>query len=402
MEPLTRRDLTARKDITVKLSEKQHGLYGISGHVGVGHVHSHSGFVQDDSAGFAVAATILKKALPVDTTICDIQADVTTGEITVTTKGGGTGHAKPRRGLSPTEADLLRERGIGLDATYTQDAAVHVFGRMYGQGVSEVATAFQGACALAALETLVKAAPEKFHVWNERLPKRLDTAACTVLDIDGIPVALMLVINFTEGGIGPDEDYEGNTMWTDKGKMMQEVALDKVPTVVIESKAFNPALAEDLNVETILVRAQKDVDNMELAAALVAAAKQNQIPYRLCDDIMPLKPGSMKSATVALADRIIALGEEFKAVDLCQDKVRISAALAKLVSEDMGGVTFMGNTVNDSARGAGLMPHTGAIVSMIVPTKYEEYVKIPMLTPSDTDLYMTVVLEGVLAFAAGK
>jgi hypothetical protein len=65
-------------------------------------------------------------------------------------------------------------------------------------------------------------------------------------------------------------------------------------------------------------------------------------------------------------------------------------------------VTFMGNTVNDSARGAGLMPHTGAIVSMIVPTKYEEYVKIPMLTPSDTDLYMTVVLEGVLAFAAGK
>jgi len=29
-------------------------------------------------------------------------------------------------------------------------------------------------------------------------------------------------------------------------------------------------------------------------------------------------------------------------------------------------------------------------------------VKIPMLTPSDTDVYMTVVLEGVLDFAAGK
>jgi len=390
------------KDISIRLSKKEHGLYGISGHVGVGHIHSHSGFVQDDSAGFAVAAAILKKALPVDTAIREVGADVMSGEITVTTNGGGTGHAVPRRGLSPTEVDMLRERGAGLDAIYTQVAAIKVFGRMYGQGVSEVATAFQGACALAALDTFVKAAPGNFHVMNEKLSKRLDTAACTVIDINGVPVALMLVINFTEGGIGPDEDYEGNTMWTDKGRIMKEVGLDEVPTVVIESKAFNPALAKDLDVEKILVRAQKNVDNMELAAALVAAAQRNQIPYRLCDDVMPLAPGSMKKATVELADRIIALGEEFRTIDTGQDKVRISAALAKLVSEDMGGVTFMGNTVNDLARGAGLMPHTGAIVSMIVPAKYNECVKIPMLTPSDTDVYMTVVLEGVLDFAAGK
>ena len=49
----------------IRFSEQQKGILGVSGHVGVGHVHSHSGFVQDDSAGLAVAARILKQALPV-------------------------------------------------------------------------------------------------------------------------------------------------------------------------------------------------------------------------------------------------------------------------------------------------------------------------------------------------
>lgn len=390
------------KNMEIKLSEKPRGLYGVSGHVGVGHVHSYNGFVQDDSAGFAVASSILKKALPADTLIKSVAADVLSGEITVTTKGGGTGRAFPRRGITPVEADLLAGRGAGLDALYTQVAAVQVFGRIYGQGISEAATAFQGACALAALDTFVRAAPQRFHVMTEKLPGRLDTAACTVLEIDGIPVSLMLVINFTEGGVGPDEDYEGNTMWSDKGRIMKEVGLDGIPTVVIESKAFIPAQAKDLDAGRILIRAQAGVDDTELAAALIKAAERNRIPYRYCDNIMPLAPGSLQKATVSFAEKITLLGERLKEADAAQDKVRIVAALAKLVSEDAGGVTFMGNTVNDSARGAGLMPHTGAVVSMIVPESYKNYVKIPMLTPSETDLYMTVVLEGILTLAADR
>ena len=58
--------------MTICFSDKQKGILGISGHAGVGHVHSHSGFVQDDSAGLAVAALILKKALP--TRLARIQA----------------------------------------------------------------------------------------------------------------------------------------------------------------------------------------------------------------------------------------------------------------------------------------------------------------------------------------
>ena len=72
----------------VKLSQNQQGLYGIVGHVGVGHVHSHSGFVQDDSAGFAVASTLLKKAVDVDTTIKSASICLKTGAVKIITNFG--------------------------------------------------------------------------------------------------------------------------------------------------------------------------------------------------------------------------------------------------------------------------------------------------------------------------
>ena len=122
----------------VKISEKQQGLYGIVGHVGVGHVHSHSGFVQDDSAGYAVASNILKQAVDVDTNIKTVEVNLETGEITVTLPSGGCGTAKARRGFTPAEQELA-QRAVGQDATFTQNVAVHTFGRIYGQGALETA-----------------------------------------------------------------------------------------------------------------------------------------------------------------------------------------------------------------------------------------------------------------------
>ena len=91
----------------IRFSEQQKGILGVSGHVGVGHVHSHSGFVQDDSAGLAVAARILKQALPVDTGIARVQVSIEDGILTVMTNGGGVASAAPRRGIAPYEKDLL-------------------------------------------------------------------------------------------------------------------------------------------------------------------------------------------------------------------------------------------------------------------------------------------------------
>lgn len=259
--------------------------------------------------------------MPVDTAISNVTADVITGEILVKTNGGGIGKAIPRRGITPVEAEMMAERATGLDAVFSQVAAVKVFGRIYGQGVSETATAFQGACALAALDTFIKSAPEEFKVMKEKLPNKLDTAAATVIDMEGIPISIMLVINFREGGIGPDEDYEGNTMWMEKGRIMNEVGLDRIPAVVVESKAYVPSMAEDVDVEKIYVRAQENIDNIDLANCLLSAAKYNNIPYYFSNSAIPISPGFLQKATIELADKIIALAEELKKVGSAIDKV---------------------------------------------------------------------------------
>lgn len=380
----------------VKFSERQKGVLGISGHAGVGHVHSHSGFVQDDSAGLAAAALILKKALPVDTGISEVQASMKEGRITVRTNGGGEASASPRRGIAPFEKELLETRGVNLDAAFSQNAAVRVFGRMYGQGVSETAACFQGACALAVLDTFVKAAPRRFHVSTPAGKSGyLDKAITTVLDVDGIPMALMLLVNFSEGGIGPAEDYEGNVPWDFKEPVMKAVGLDTVPTILIESKAYIPAFAPDLAENMLMLRAEEGTDNVTLAETLLKTAQERQIPCCLKTNAMPLAPGSLAKATAAYADRLIVLAGQLKAADDCMEKVRLTAELAELVSQDAGGVTFMGNTVNDQMRGAGIIPGSHAILSMIVTTKYKEYVKIPMLTEEDAEHYVTVILNGM-------
>ncbi|MCI8275757.1 MAG: hypothetical protein HFI66_09150 [Lachnospiraceae bacterium] len=380
----------------VKFSEQSKGILGISGHAGVGHVHSHSGFVQDDSAGLAAAALILKKALPVDTRILEVHASMEEGRITVRTNGGGEASASPRRGIAPFEKELLENRGVNLDAAFSQNAAVRVFGRMYGQGVSETASCFQGACALAVLDTFVKAAPGRFHISAPAgKPGYLDRAITTVLDVDGIPMALMLLVNFTEGGIGPAEDYEGNVPWDFKEPVMKAVGLNTVPTILIESKAYIPAFAPELTENMLMLRAEEGTDNLKLAQTLLRTAKEMSIPCCLKQNAMPLVPGSLAKATAAYADRLIALAKRLKVADDCMEKVRLTAKLAELISQDAGGVTFMGNTVNDQMRGAGIVPGSHAILSMIVTTKYKEYVKIPMLTEEDAAYYVAVILNGM-------
>jgi hypothetical protein len=235
---------------------------------------------------------------------------------------------------------------------------------------------------------------------TETLPGRRDTAAATVLDINGVAVSLMLVINFTEGGIGPDEDYEGNTDWGDKGRIMREVGLDTVPTAVLECKAFIPSLAAELDQPRILIRAQQGVDHMELANAIKDAAATADIPHMLRDDLMPLSAGGLKASTIAFAERVIATAEKLKEVDLALDKVQILSELNRLVSEDAGGVTFMSNSVNDLARGAGLLPgERTVVVSMVVPKSYRDHVKIPMLTVEDAENYAKVTIDGIMTLA---
>lgn len=385
----------------ISLSAADQGLYGICGHVGVGHVHSHLGFVQDDSAGFAVAATILKKAVPISTLIKEVAVDLENGYITVVTANGGTGMVQARRGYTPAEQKLV-QRAIGMDAVYTQNVAVNTFGRIYGQGAMETAVALQGACALAVMDSFSRALGDRLLMSKEKIADKYDRFAGTVVDIDGIPVSLMHVINGTDGGIGPDEDYEGNTDWEEKGQLMAQLGLDKVPTVVVESKAYIPSMAGSVSENQFMVRAQKDLDCTPLGLALYEAGKEQKLPIRFEDSIMPLSPGSLAASTKAIAEEIIKAAQELAEVDLASDKVRLLARLNRLVSEDAGGVTFMSNSVHGVMRGAGTLPGISAVISMVTTTDYKNYWKIPQVTSEDVENYIKIISAGIQSFKDNK
>lgn len=379
-------------DYDIKISEKSHGVLAILGHAGVGHVHSHSGFVQDDSAGFAVVAAIMKEAFKVDTTIRTVTGNIETGAITVETYEGGIGTSYTRRGLTPHEI-LLMKIAEGEDGIYTQSAAVKTFGRMYGQGAMETPVALQGAIALAVIDSFYKKSPSKIFITHEKYDGLIDKMAGTVVDINGIPVSLLLNINGSEGGIGPAEDNEGNTAIGQKKDLMNLLGIDGVPNIIVESKSYVPALSKDIKSSTFLFRGQELIDNMHVAHAMANAAIECSIPYILKTDSLPISKGYLKNSTKNFAREIITLAERLSEADSSKDKTAIIADIARLVSEDAGGVSFMSNDLHDTARAAGIVPGTASVISMLVPEEYIKYWKIPILTPEDVEQYMKIIFH---------
>ncbi|KAF5037407.1 hypothetical protein DSECCO2_564950 [anaerobic digester metagenome] len=378
------------KDYVVKISEKNTGVLAVLGHAGIGHVHSHSGFVQDDSAGFAVVASIMKEAFKVDTTIQYVTGNSETGSITVETYGGGIGTSHTRRGLTPQEVHMLR-RAEGEDGIYTQTVAVKTFGRMYGQGAMETPVALQGAIALAVMDSFCKKFPHKILTTNEKYDRLIDKMSGTVVDINGIPISLLLNINGSEGGIGPAEDNEGNTALGQKGEIMKLLGTQDVPNIIVESKSYVPSLSKEINCSTFLFRGQEIIDNTGVAKALASAANDLSLPYILKNDSLPLVKGSLENATKNFAREIIKLGERLSRAQSAIDKTSIIAEIARMVSEDAGGISFMSNDLHDTARAAGIVPGTASVMSLLVPEDYINYWKIPVLTSEDVEQYMRII-----------
>ncbi|NLG85841.1 MAG: hypothetical protein GX489_01240 [Firmicutes bacterium] len=380
-------------DITI--SKQNKGVVGIVGHVGVGHAHSHMGFVQDDSGGLAVVTSMLKKALPIDTLVSHVACDIALGTITVTTTGGGRATTSPRRGITPAEADLM-QAAIGQDAIFSQSLAVRTFGRMYGQGVHETAVSFQAALSLAVIDTFVHHYPQHCRVVKEDLPGNHGRILGTVINIAGIPTSLLAVVNASVGGIGPNEDLEGNIMSNAKGQLMKDLSLDHIPTVVVEGKMFVPSIASSITAPTFWVRAQENVDNTTVAHCLVAAANELGIPCQLSLDALPQSKDSLRQSTYNLGQRIAQLGQRLSNAELAADKVALVADLATIVSQDAGGVTFMSNSLHEIVRGVGLLPGTAAVLSLLVSSAYVNWWKIPLFTPDDANKYISIITNAIL------
>ena len=366
--------------------------FGISGHVGAGHVHSHKGFIQDDSGGFAVTVSLIRMAYPVDTTIHRVSCSKDIVE--VETIDGGIGRATARRGFTRYEEELL-QRSLGHDGIYSQSLACRCFGRIYGQGVMEPPVAFQTATCLAIIDTFQKKYPEQIQVTEEGLKSNVGKCMGALIDIKGNCVAVMAVINASAGGIGPVEDLEGNICLASKGALMEKIGLDRVPTIIIEGKAYVPPVSSTLDNNMFWVRFNEDFDNPAVGDALKKAADACSVNYLDSNTAYPRYTGEMVETTKSFGQKLIDIGTKIESATGSQEKVQLVAELALLVSQDAGGITYMTSGLHEIVAGGGLVPGLTAVLSMVVSQNYIDENQLPEITSDDIGHYVDVIVQAI-------
>jgi hypothetical protein len=355
-------------------------------------VHSHSGFIQDDSAGFAAAASLIGMAYPVDTIIQNVSIESDTVE--VQTCGGGNGLATARRGFTLYEKELVK-RAIGLDGLYSQAAAFRSMGRIYGQGVMEAPVALQTAICLAVIDTFSRRYPDIIFTSGEGIKGNVGACMGTIIDVDGVCVAAMAVLNATEGGIGPVEDLEGNLNFFQKGRLMKKIGLDGVPTIVLETKAYIPSISDTLDEDCFWIRYNREFDNPTVGKALISATRNLGLPLLHSDTAYPRYSGEMLKTTTEFALKIIRIGEKIKNARTASEKVSLVSDLAVLVSQDAGGITYMTERLHEIVAGAGIIPGMAAVLSMAVSKKNIDRYKIPEFTSIDNKHYLDIMINAL-------
>jgi len=371
------------------LSKEKQGIIGLTGHVGIGHAHGANNYQQDDGAGFCAAGTIVSGALGVDTRVREVTC--TAEKITVKLMGGGRASTFPRRRVTPQEANMMK-KAEGKDALFSQGTAAEIFGRVYGQGVAETAVCFQAALALSVLDSFKKSDPERVFV----VPESEENAGAvlgTVIDYDAIPVSVVMPVNFTGGGLGPDEDYEGNFMHGIKGEMMREIGYP-LPSIVAESKVFS-FLSETIDENKFLIRYSESRGNPSVAKALEESCKELSLPYFVRNDLLSYDAESFQRLSDAFAEKLEKIAAELRKTEKASIKVRLVGELAKLVSEDAAGFTYMSKAIFSESSSPGLHPNTSAVLSMIVGKNYIRDHVIPIITVPDRDNYVRVILSAI-------
>ncbi len=379
----------------VQLSEKSQGIVGIVGHAGCGHANSHCGFIQDDSGGLSAVMAILRRATGIDLTITEVQvAAGKNGFFRVRTAAGGEGFASPRRGITPFEAELA-QRVVGQPAVCSQALSMMAFGRTLGQGAMEVPVSLQTAIANASLTSFAQNFPGKFITGSENLQGNIGLILGCVIDVDGIPVSLMGLANATCGGIGPNEDIEGNINLAGKEIPMRNLALDRIPTILVEGKVCASPVSSTIDAPTFVTRAYVGDDNVTVSECLVSAAEKLGYPVVFPRELLARKKGAMRDLTREMGDHLCELSRELAVATTSAEKVRLAAAINRYASEELGGITFMSDDIHEVMGGVGAIPGTTGCLSLFISDKELEKVVYPSLTIDDTERYANVILQGV-------
>jgi len=362
----------------------------VAGHVGVGHTYSHGGLVQDDSLGFSAALGVLRTFYDFDTTVRRVRVEALRS-FCVETACGGVGCATPRGGLTVFEAELLKNLE-GLDSSLPHLAALKVFGRVRGGGCAEVPTVAEYALSTAALDTVAKSVPGFVLA---RVGTDGDVIGGLNVDLPGGVLSVVVTVNGSGSGVGPAEDLEGNVPLGLKRQVMELLGCRAVPAVVLESKAFIPALASRVRGSVILLRYNRDYDNVAVAKAIARALSKLGVGYVELDNAFPRYSRSVEMVRVELASRLGRLASALGGSTKSSDKVLVSAELARVVCEDLGGVFFMSEDLAEVVGPAGLVPGTGAVVSVAVGEDYLAEVGIPYATREDAYTLARVALASV-------
>lgn len=358
---------------------------GICGHIGVGHAYSHSGFMQDDSVGFASIVALLRRAHPMDFSISSVEVQGDT--VSVTTAHGGRGAGRAARGFSPSEKELVQrivhQESLVSHNLAPQSLATYAFGRVYGQGVSEAAAALSLAIANAYMDTIQKHWPHPTLYAPENIEGCCGSFLGGCITLQGQTVAWLLAINATDGGIGPIEDAEGTIPLGKKGELMRQLGIDLVPTLILESKAFVPAMSQTIQQTTYFGRWNKDWDNPIVGNCLRQALEESALPFYTQDNAYP-RDTSLYIETKRIGQEIATLGAAYASATTSRQKVLLAANLAQLVSHDLGGSIFMSDAIFSIAGGGGLWPGHGAVLSILATA--QEAQELVSMTTTNAEL----------------
>ncbi|MBC7239447.1 MAG: hypothetical protein H5T71_05045, partial [Chloroflexi bacterium] len=206
--------------------------------------------------------------------------------------------------------------------------------------------------------------------------------------------------NGSRAGLGPCEDLEGNVYRGIKLRLLKKLRALKTPTIVVESKAFNPAI--EISQRSFLVRYNKEVDNSTVASSLCKALEELSFPFLCLDTAFPLldKP-AIEVEVERFLKHLLNLAKALSKSKTSRKRALLLGELAKLVSEDAGGIVFMSSQINRVARAVGLMPGTGAVISMCLPKAYIEEYRIPFVDERDVDETVLILRKATLRLWEG-
>lgn len=380
----------------IKLSESPYGTCGIVGHAGCGHVNSHLGFIQDDSGGLSAVTRLLQRATAIDLTITSVVANtgIDNAYFEVTTKSGGIGKAFARRGITKHELRLA-QYAVGKEAVNSQAIAGQCFGRILGQGAMECPVALQTAIANASMDSFFRNFPDQFLYGDEGIEGNCGKILGTVLTIDDFETSVLALSNATIGGLGPNEDIEGNVNFYGKKEIMHSLKLDDLPTIVIEGKVCAEPLSPYIKEPTFLIRGNVEDDNPVVANCLFEASKLLGFPAEYRGELLKRSPSAMADLTRKQADYLQDLSKALFSSTTAQEKVTIAAEFNRFCSEELGGITFMSENIHQVMGGVGCIPGTSCVLSLFIPSAQLKKDVQPSLTLEDVDRYVDLCVSAI-------